>query len=107
MRTVPWITRRHKIEPLLVNQATLKALDNHEDPDSIAESWREEIEQYKERRKATLAETANPLGSTLPAEPAFGGRLAQAQPAFYNAFCKLLSTVNCQSSMMVIVHSVS
>src|SRR5487761_1309941 len=60
-----------------------------------------------ERRPATLAETAHPLGSTLPAEPALGGRLAQAQPAFYNAFCKLLSTVNCQSSMMVIVHSVS
>ena len=43
-----------KIEPLLVNEATLKALENHEDPESIADSWRERIEQYKERRKAYL-----------------------------------------------------
>src|SRR5580658_3680779 len=51
--------------------------------------------------------TAHPLGSTLPAEPALGCRLAQAQPAFHNTLCKLLSTVDRQSSMMVIVHSVS
>jgi uncharacterized protein YbbC (DUF1343 family)/CubicO group peptidase (beta-lactamase class C family) len=46
-----------KIEPLLVNQATLKALQNHEDPQTIAESWQEDIQQYKERRKAYLIYT--------------------------------------------------
>lgn len=43
-----------EIEPLLANQATLKALENHEDPQTIAESWREGIQQYKELRKAYL-----------------------------------------------------
>ncbi|MGC2161746.1 MAG: serine hydrolase [Silvibacterium sp.] len=42
------------IEPLLANDATLKALENHVDPQTIAESWQEDIQQYKERRKAYL-----------------------------------------------------
>ena len=46
-----------KFESLLANQATLNALKNHEDPNSIADSWREGIEQYKERRKAYLMYT--------------------------------------------------
>jgi len=58
-------------------------------------------------RQAQGAITAEPLGSTLPAEPALGCRLAQAQLALHNAFCKLLSTVDGQSRMIVIVHSVS
>ncbi|MGA8289865.1 MAG: serine hydrolase [Acidobacteriaceae bacterium] len=46
-----------KIEPLLVNQATLKALEDHVDPETIADSWRDGIEQYKERRTAYLIYT--------------------------------------------------
>jgi uncharacterized protein YbbC (DUF1343 family)/CubicO group peptidase (beta-lactamase class C family) len=42
------------IAPLLANQATLKALEDHEDPQSIADTWRDGIEQYMERRKAYL-----------------------------------------------------
>ncbi len=45
------------IEPLLANQATLKALENHEDPQSIAESWREAIQQFEKRREAYLIYT--------------------------------------------------
>jgi uncharacterized protein YbbC (DUF1343 family) len=40
--------------PLLANQATLKALEDHVDPQSIADMWRDGIEQYMERRKAYL-----------------------------------------------------
>lgn len=46
--------RLSAIEPLLVNRATLQALEDHVDPQAIAESWREEIERYKERRRAYL-----------------------------------------------------
>ncbi len=42
------------IAPLLANQATLKALEDHVDPQTIADSWRDSIEQFKERRKAYL-----------------------------------------------------
>ena len=42
------------IAPLLANQATLKALEDHQDPESIADTWRDGIEQYMERRKAYL-----------------------------------------------------
>jgi uncharacterized protein YbbC (DUF1343 family)/CubicO group peptidase (beta-lactamase class C family) len=42
------------IAPLLANQDTLKALEDHEDPQSIADTWRDGIEQYMERRKAYL-----------------------------------------------------
>jgi hypothetical protein len=60
-----------------------------------------------QRGQAAFPIPLDPLGSTLPAEPALGCRLAHAQPAFHNTFRKLLSTVNRQSSMMVIVHSIS
>ncbi len=43
-----------KIAPLLANQATLKALEDHEDPETIADTWRDGLEQYMERRKAYL-----------------------------------------------------
>lgn len=46
-----------KIEALLVNQKTLEAIKNHEDPQSIADGWREGIDQYKQRRKAYLIYT--------------------------------------------------
>jgi uncharacterized protein YbbC (DUF1343 family)/CubicO group peptidase (beta-lactamase class C family) len=42
------------IEPLLANQATLTALENHVDPQRIAESWQQSIQQFKESRKAYL-----------------------------------------------------
>jgi uncharacterized protein YbbC (DUF1343 family)/CubicO group peptidase (beta-lactamase class C family) len=42
------------IAPLLANQATLKALEDHDDPQSIADTWQRGIEQYMERRKAYL-----------------------------------------------------
>jgi uncharacterized protein YbbC (DUF1343 family) len=42
------------IASLLANQATLKALEDHRDPQTIAESWRDSIEQFEERRKAYL-----------------------------------------------------
>jgi uncharacterized protein YbbC (DUF1343 family)/CubicO group peptidase (beta-lactamase class C family) len=42
------------IAPLLANQATVKALEDHEDPQTIADSWRDGIEQFMERRKAYL-----------------------------------------------------
>ncbi len=45
------------IAPLLANQATLKALENHEDPQTIDDSWREGIQQFKDRRKAYLIYT--------------------------------------------------
>ncbi|MES2220821.1 MAG: serine hydrolase [Acidobacteriota bacterium] len=43
-----------KIAPLLANQATLKALEDREDPETIADTWRDGLEQYLERRKAYL-----------------------------------------------------
>lgn len=43
---------------------------------------------------ALLAITPDPPGCTLPAEPALGCRLAQAQQTVYYASCKPLSTVN-------------
>jgi uncharacterized protein YbbC (DUF1343 family) len=46
-----------KIEPLLVNEATLKALEDHVEPESIADTWREGIDRYKERRKTYLIYT--------------------------------------------------
>jgi uncharacterized protein YbbC (DUF1343 family)/CubicO group peptidase (beta-lactamase class C family) len=46
-----------KIEALLVNQETLTALKDHKDPQSIADTWREGLQQYKERRKAYLIYT--------------------------------------------------
>ena len=42
------------IARLLANQATLKALQDHEDPESIADTWRDSVEQFMERRKAYL-----------------------------------------------------
>ncbi len=42
------------IAPLLANQGTLKALQDHEDPQTVADSWRDGIEQFMERRKAYL-----------------------------------------------------
>ena len=33
------------IAPLLANQATLKVLEDHQDPESIADTWRDGIEQ--------------------------------------------------------------
>ncbi|MHB1935228.1 MAG: serine hydrolase [Acidobacteriaceae bacterium] len=42
------------IAPLLANQGTLNALENHEDPQTIADSWRDGIEQFMERRRAYL-----------------------------------------------------
>lgn len=59
MLTKLYPTQYHleKIEPLLVNQATLKALEDHVDPETIADSWRDGIEQYKERRTAYLIYT--------------------------------------------------
>src|SRR5208283_2395501 len=60
-----------------------------------------------QRRAAGFPEAAYPLGRTLPAELELGRGLLQAQSAFHNTFCKSLSTVNRQSSMMVVVHSVS
>jgi hypothetical protein len=66
-----------------------------------------QAEEYRLKLKEALAKPLHPLGSTLPAEPALGCRLAQAQPAFHNAFRKFLSTEYRQSSMMVVVHSIS
>jgi uncharacterized protein YbbC (DUF1343 family)/CubicO group peptidase (beta-lactamase class C family) len=42
------------IAPLLANQATLKALEDHVDPQTIADTWRDGIEQFEERRNAYL-----------------------------------------------------
>ncbi len=42
------------IEHLLDNKATLQALEDHDDPQTIAESWQEGIQQFRERRKAYL-----------------------------------------------------
>lgn len=42
------------IEPLLVNRSTLQAIEDHVDPQAIAESWREQIEQFEERRRPYL-----------------------------------------------------
>jgi uncharacterized protein YbbC (DUF1343 family) len=42
------------IAPLLANQSTLSALEEHKEPQSIADSWQEGIEQFKERRKTYL-----------------------------------------------------
>jgi hypothetical protein len=58
-------------------------------------------------RNAQLPTAPHPLGSTLPTEPARGCRLAQAHPAFHNTLRKLISTGDGQSSIMVILHSVS
>src|SRR5277367_3905365 len=56
---------------------------------------------------AMIPVTPDPLGHCLPAELELGLGLLQAQPALQNSLRKLLSTNNRQSSMMVIVHSVS
>ena len=42
------------IAPLLANQATLKALEDHVDPESIADTWRDSLDQYMQRREAYL-----------------------------------------------------
>ncbi|MHB1838659.1 MAG: serine hydrolase [Acidobacteriaceae bacterium] len=42
------------IHTLVVNRATMDALDKNEDPQSIAETWREGIKQFEEKRKAYL-----------------------------------------------------
>jgi hypothetical protein len=56
---------------------------------------------------ALLAIPPDPLGRRLPAEPVLSCRLAQAQPAFHNSTAKNLSTMNRQTGMIVIVHSIS
>jgi hypothetical protein len=45
-------------------------------------------------RSAQFPIASHPLGSALPAEPALGYHLAQAQPAFDNTLGKLLSIVD-------------
>ncbi len=45
------------IEPLLANQSTLKALEDSEDPQTVADSWRDGIRQFEERRKPYLIYT--------------------------------------------------
>lgn len=47
------------IEPLLANEATLKALQDHVDPQRIAATWQQSIQRFKERRKAYLLYPAN------------------------------------------------
>ena len=56
---------------------------------------------------ALLTETRHPLGRALPTELELGRGLLQAQPAAHHSLGKFLSTMNRQSRMMVIVHSVS
>lgn len=46
-----------EIEHLVVNEATMKALKSHEDPESIAEDWRPAIEQFMQRRQQYLIYT--------------------------------------------------
>jgi uncharacterized protein YbbC (DUF1343 family) len=48
-----------EIEHLLQNQATLTDMENHVDPQTIAESWRDSIQQYKLRRKTYLLYPSN------------------------------------------------
>src|SRR6266481_5587579 len=54
-----------------------------------------------------FAETPDPLGGRLSAQLELGRGLAQAEFPLQHSFCHLLSTVNSQSSMMMVVHSVS
>ena len=54
-----------------------------------------------------MAEAADPLGGRLAAELELGRGRVQAQLPCQNPFCELLSTVNRESSMMMVVHSVS
>lgn len=56
------------------------------------------------RAQSALPVPPDPLGRRLAADLVLGGRLAQAQPPFQYAPAHLLSTVNCQSGMMMIVH---
>jgi uncharacterized protein YbbC (DUF1343 family) len=42
------------IHSLVANRATMNALDKNEDPQRIAETWRQGIVQFKQRRKAYL-----------------------------------------------------
>ena len=42
------------IEPLLANKATLKALEGHQAPRWISETWEQGIQQFKEQRKPYL-----------------------------------------------------
>lgn len=53
------------------------------------------------------AETSHPLGRALSAELELGRGLLQAQPTLQHISGKFLSTIDRESSMMVIVHSVS
>src|SRR5258707_13836440 len=54
-----------------------------------------------------FAETPDPLGGRLSAQLELGRGLAQAEFPLQHSFCHLLSTVNSQSSMMMVIHSVS
>src|SRR5258708_14027695 len=54
-----------------------------------------------------FAETPDLLGGRLSAPLEVGRGLAQAEFPLQHSFCHLLSTVNSQSSMMMVVHSVS
>ncbi|HUZ05227.1 MAG TPA: DUF1343 domain-containing protein, partial [Acidobacteriaceae bacterium] len=42
------------IQTLVANPSTMSALDQKRDPQSIAETWRQEIEQFEQRRKSYL-----------------------------------------------------
>ncbi len=48
-----------EIEHLLDNQATLTALEDHVDPQTIAESWDNNIQEFMQRRKAYLLYPSN------------------------------------------------
>src|ERR1700746_2059139 len=58
-------------------------------------------------RHTALPEAADPLGGRLPAELELGRGRVQAQLPRQNSLGELLSTVNRESRMMVVVHSVS
>jgi hypothetical protein len=58
-------------------------------------------------RHTALTEAADPLGGRLPAELELGRGRVQAQLPRQNSLGELLSTVNRESRMMVVVHSVS
>src|SRR6266403_5046406 len=63
--------------------------------------------QITQSRETALAIAADPLGGRLPTELELGRGRVQAQLPCQNSLCQLLSTVNRESSMMVVVHSAS